>query len=167
MEEVRFQGQFIKVTTETIGPITWERAYLPEGVVIFPLTRDGKIILIKERRPHETPSLRLKPVSGVAEKDQSPEANALREMQEEIGFKGELEKFWEYKTNGTVNSITHFFIARNLEASKLPNPDGDVVEEMLELTVSELEEKIQTEEFRWGVSVMGWFKLKTLNLIKD
>lgn len=167
MEEMAFKGEFIQVTTEKIGEILWERAYLPEGIVIFPITESGKILLIRERRPHEFPPVRLKPVSGVAEKNQSPLENALREMQEEIGFKGELEKFWEYKTNGTVNSVTHFFMARNLEISKLPNPDGDVIEEILELTVSEIDEKIKSEEFRWGVSVMGWFKLKSLGLIKD
>ncbi len=165
MEEIAFKGQFIQVTTEKIGEILWERAYLPEGIVIFPITDAGKILLIRERRPHESPPVRLKPVSGVAEKNQAPIENALREMQEEIGFKGELEQFWEYKTSGTVNSVTHFFIARNLEASKLPNPDGDVIEEILELTVSEIEEKIKSEEFRWGVSAMGWFKLRSLNLI--
>lgn len=165
MEELAFNGQFIQVTTEKIGEILWERAYLPEGIVIFPITDSGKILLIKERRPHEFPSLRLKPVSGVAEKNQSPEENALREMQEEIGLKGDLEKFWEYKTNGTVNSVTHFYLARNLQSSKLLNPDGDVIEEILELSVSELEEKIKSEEFRWGVSVMGWFKLRSLGIV--
>ena len=167
MEEIAFKGEFIQVTTEKIGEILWERAYLPEWVVIFPITDTGKILLIKERRPHENPPLRLKPVSGVAEKNQSPEENALREMQEEIGFKGDLEKFWEYKTSGTVNSVTHFFIARNLEVSKIPNPDGDVIEEILELTVSEIDEKVKSEEFRWGVSAMGWFKLIILNIIKN
>lgn len=165
MEEVAFKGQFIQVTTEKIGEILWERAYLPEGIVIFPITDSGKILLIRERRPHESPPVRLKPVSGVSEKDQAPIENALREMQEEIGFKGELEKFWEYKTSGTVNSVTHFFIARNLKVSKLPNPDGDVVEAILELSVSEIEEKIKSEEFRWGVSVMGWFKLRSLGIV--
>ena len=165
MEELAFKGQFIQVTTERIGEILWERAYLPEGIVIFPITTSGKILLIRERRPHETPQVRLKPVSGVSEKNQAPIENALRAMQEEIGFKGELEKYWEYKTSGTVNSVTHFFIARNLQVSKLPNPDGDVVEEILELSVAEIEEKIKSEEFRWGVSVMGWFKLRSLRII--
>ena len=165
MEELAFKGQFIQVTTERIGEILWERAYLPEGIVIFPITASGKILLIRERRPHETPPVRLKPVSGVSEKNQAPIENALREMQEEIGFKGDLEKFWEYKTSGTVNSVTHFFIARNLQVSKLTNPDGDVIEEILELSVAEIEEKIKSEEFRWGVSVMGWFKLRSLGII--
>jgi 8-oxo-dGTP pyrophosphatase MutT (NUDIX family) len=165
MEETAFQGQFVRVTTEKLGAITWERVYLPEGLVIFPITREGKIILIRERRPHETPPVRLKPVSGVSESHQTPFENALREMQEEIGFKGKLEKFWEYKTSGTVNSVTHFFIARDLEVSKLPNPDGDVIEEILEFTPEEIDAKVAQEEFRWGVSVMGWFKLKSLKII--
>ena len=151
------------MTTETIAGVTWERAYLPEGVVIFPVTSEGKILLIRERRPHETPAVRLKPVTGMADVGQTPEENAQRELQEEIGFKAALTAFWTYKTSGTVNSLTHFFVAKDLTASKLPNPDGeDIIEEIIALTPEEVDQKIAAEEMRWGVSVMGWFKLRQL-----
>ncbi len=164
MEQVAWQGKFLKMTTEQIGDITWERAYLPEGVVIFPVTAEGKILLIRERRPHETPQVRLKPVTGMTEAEQTPLESAQRELQEEIGFKAtHMELFWTYKTSGTVNSVTHFYLAKNLITSKLPNPDGeDIIEEMIALTPREVEDKVRTEEMRWGVSVMGWFKLQQL-----
>ena len=52
MEQTAWQGNVLKVTTEVINGQTWERAYLPNGVVVFPVTAEGKILLIKERRLH-------------------------------------------------------------------------------------------------------------------
>jgi ADP-ribose pyrophosphatase len=168
MEKIEWQGQFLKMTTETIGHVTWERAYLPSGVVIFPITTEGKFLFIRERRPHENPPVRLKPVSGMLEAHESPLENAQRELQEEIGFMArEMKEFWVYKTSGTVNSVTHFYIATGLVPSKLPNPDGeDVIEEILELTADEVDHMIATEQIRWGVSTMGWFRLKLNQLSK-
>lgn len=163
MENTVWQGKFLRMTTETIGEITWERAYLPDGVVIFPVTAEGKILVIRERRAHENPPVRLKPVTGMLDAGSTPEENAQRELQEEIGFKATtLEKFWSYTTNGTVNSVTHFFLAKGLVPSKLTNPDGDVVEEILALTPAEMDKKIADDEMRWGVSVMGWQRLRGL-----
>lgn len=161
METIAWQGKFIKVTTEVINDVTWERTYLPEGVVIFPVTDEGKILVIKERRLHETPPVRLKMVTGMLEPGEDPAENANRELQEEIGFKSDtLIPFWQYRTSGTVNSCTHFFLAKHLTRNKLPNPDGeDVIEEIIELSLDELRQKVDQEEMRWGVGVMGFLRL--------
>ncbi|MFP5491830.1 MAG: NUDIX hydrolase [Bacteriovoracia bacterium] len=164
MEKTEWQGKFVKVTTEVMHGQVWERAYIPEGLVIFPVTDDGKILFIREKRPHENPPVRLKPVSGMLDEGEAPLETAQRELQEEIGFiAGSMEEFWVYTTNGTVNSKTYFYLAKNLTPSKLPNPDGeDAIEEIIAFTPEEVSAKIQSEEVRWGVSVMGWFKLQQI-----
>jgi ADP-ribose pyrophosphatase len=127
MEKEVYKGQIIRITEEKIGDITWERAYVPHGVVIFPITDDGKILLVEEKRPHENPPVRIKPVSGILEYEKgTPEENAQREMQEEIGYRArDLELLFHMKGTGTINHEQYFFIARDLEVSKLPNPDGE------------------------------------------
>lgn len=162
MEKEVYKGNIIKVTEEKIGDIVWERAYLPHGVIIFPITDEGKILLINEKRPHEKPPHRIKAVSGILEPQKgSPEENAQREMQEEIGFKAEsMELLWHMQGTGTVNSDQWFFIARGLVASKLPNPDGeDCVMEVLEFTPEELLLKLKKDEMRWSLSTLGIFRL--------
>ena len=162
MEREVYKGQIIQVTEESIGGIVWERAYVPDGVIIFPVTEEGKILMILEKRPHENPPQRLKPVSGILEtKYGGPEENAQREMQEEIGFKAtEMKEFMTLKGSGTLNSTQHYFLARGLLPSKLPNPDGeDVILKIVEFTPEELLQKFMNDEIRWSHSTLGFFRL--------
>lgn len=162
MEKEVYRGQIIRVTEEVKEGITWERAYLPHGVIVFPITDEGKIILIEERRPHETPPVRIKPVSGILELDKgTPEENAQREMQEEIGLRAHtLEPLMTLSSSGTVNSSQYFFVARGLTPDKLPNPDGeDIVLRTIELTPDELEDMLMTDQLKWSHSTLGMFRL--------
>lgn len=162
MEKKVYNGNIIQVTEEKIENILWERAYLPDGVIIFPITDDGKILFVKEKRPHENPPYRVKPVSGILEPDKgTPAENAMREMQEEIGFKAEsLELLMEMKGSGTVNHVQYFFIARGLSAAKLPNPDGeDTIMGIEAFTLEELYQKYMNDEMRWSISTLGFFRL--------
>ncbi len=170
MEREAYKGNIIRVTEEKIGDITWERAYLPDGVIIFPITDDGKILLIEEKRPHENPPVRIKPVSGILEHEKgTPVENAQREMQEEIGFKAQdMQLLWTMKGSGTVNNNQYFFVARNLVPSKLPNPDGeDTILGMRPFTPQELWETILSDQIRWSMSTLGIIRLlKSLGTIK-
>lgn len=165
MEDLKYNGKIIQVTEETLNGLVWERCYLPDGVIVFPFTKEGKILFVKESRPHETPTVRLKPVSGILEKEKgSPEENANRELQEEIGFKAEkLENFLTLKSNGTVNNTQYFFMATGLSVSKLPNPDGeDTILEIVELGLEELHELYMNETIRWSHSTLGFLKLYSM-----
>lgn len=162
MESEVYKGNIIRVTEEVIGGITWERAYMPDGVIIFPITDEGKILLIEEKRPHENPSVRIKPVSGILEHDKgTPLENAQREMQEEIGYKAlTMEPLWTMKGSGTVNSTQHFFIARHLVPSKLTNPDGEeTILGIIEISPQELMDKLIKDEIKWSMSTLGIFRL--------
>lgn len=162
MEKQVYKGNIIKVTEETIEDILWERAYLPDGVVVFPINDEGKLLLVKERRPHENPPYRVKPVSGILEPDKgTPAENAIREMQEEIGLKASsLELLMEMKGSGTVNHVQYFFVARGLSPSKLPNPDGEhTIMEVQAYDLEELFQKYMKDEMRWSISTLGFFRL--------
>ena len=162
MEKEVYKGNIVKVTEEKIDHITWERIYLPDGVIVFPITDEGKIVLIREKRPHETPQVRIKPVSGILEHDKgTPMQNAQREMQEEIGLKaGHLELLWTQKGTGTVNHEQHYFVATKLTNEKLPNPDGEeTIMGTVEYTPEELLHALTTEEIRWSMSTLGIFRL--------
>lgn len=170
MEKEVYKGSIVRVTEEEISGLKWERVYLPDGVIIFPITKEGKIILVKEKRPHENPPVRIKPVSGILEYSKgTPEENAQREMQEEIGLRAnEIELLWSLKGSGTVNNFQYFFIARDLVANKLPNPDGeDTIQEILEFYPEELLEMLMRDEIKWSMSTLGLMRLfKALGKIR-
>jgi ADP-ribose pyrophosphatase len=162
MEKEVYKGQIVRVTEEKIEGINWERVYLPSGVIIFPINEKGQILMIEEKRPHENPPRRIKPVSGILELDKgSPEENAQREMQEEIGFRaGTMEKFWLMDSSGTVNNQQHFYIARDLIPSKLPNPDGeDTIMDVKAFDLEVLKNKYLNDEIKWSMSTLGFFRL--------
>lgn len=162
MEKEVYRGSIVRVTEEKIGTITWERVYVPHGVVVFPITEEGKILLIKEQRPHENPPQRIKAVSGILETELgTPEENAQREMQEEIGFKaGKMELLLHMKGTGTINHEQYFFVARDLVPSKLPNPDGEeAILEIIALTPQELRRRVMNQELTWSLSTLGIFRL--------
>jgi 8-oxo-dGTP pyrophosphatase MutT (NUDIX family) len=162
MEKSVYKGHIIEVTEETIDNIIWERAYLPDGVIIFPITDEGKILLVKEKRPHENPPFRIKPISGILELEKgTPEENAQREMQEEIGFKAQsMELLMTLRGSGTTNSTQYFYIARNLVPHKLPNPDGEeTIMELKYFTLDELFRAIMNDEMKWSMSTLGFFRL--------
>lgn len=162
MEKEVYKGQIIRVTEEKIGNVVWERAYVPHGVVVFPVTDEGKILLIEEKRPHENPQVRIKAVSGILEPHKgTPEENAQREMQEEIGLKaGKLELLMHLKGSGTINHEQWFFIARDLTEDKLPNPDGeDVILGIHSYDPEELMELLMQDKIRWSMSAMGMIRL--------
>jgi ADP-ribose pyrophosphatase len=162
MEKEVYRGQIVRVTEERIDNINWERVYLPDGIIVFPIRDDGKILMVKEKRPHESPPFRMKPVSGILESDKgSPAENAQREMQEEIGFKAQqLENFWTLQATGTVTNTQYFFLARGLTPHKLPNPDGeDTIEAMEWFDLEELNEMYLSDKIRWSMSTLGFFRL--------
>lgn len=162
MEKQVYQGQILRVTEESINGITWERAYLPDGVIIFPITADGKIILIHEQRLHENPPHRIKAVSGILEPLKgTPAENAQREMQEEIGLKAQqMELLMTLTGSGTINHSQYFFVARGLIPSKLPNPDGEEsILGLIELTPQDLKKKLMNDEIKWSHSTLGIFRL--------
>ena len=64
MEEIKYNGKFVQVKERIIDGAIWEMAYIPNSLVVIPLTDEDEIIFIVEKRPHENPPQRLKLVTG-------------------------------------------------------------------------------------------------------
>jgi 8-oxo-dGTP pyrophosphatase MutT (NUDIX family) len=164
MEQVMYQGRFMKVTEEVLEGNNWERCYLRDGVIVYAIDNDGKFILINERRPHEDTKVRLRFVAGHLEEGLSVIENANKELREEVGLRAnKLEKFFEIKSSGTVNNSVSFVLATDLVEDPLPNPDGDVVVSIERFTYDELFKHIMSDQLRWSSAVLGFLRLHHLN----
>lgn len=161
MEEKVYNGQFVQVTEEEINGSVYERVYIQNAMTIFPVDDQKRILFIKEKRLHETPPERWKPVTGYFEEGYSLEENANRELQEEIGKKaGSIQPFFSMNITGTINIEQNFVIARDLTDSKIPNPDGeDTILEIAALDMEEILERTLGGEFAKGSVGYGLMKL--------
>lgn len=165
MEEIKYQGKFIKVTEESIEGTVWERVYLNDGVMVYPLTDDHKIYMIKEKRPHEDQSIRFKFVTGLMDPDdQDPLITANREMQEEIGFRAKrLQVLMQRKSSGTINNRFYQIIAQDLVPSKIPNPDGeDSIVSIQAYSIEEILGFLDSGELDWSMGALGVIRIQKM-----
>jgi len=156
-----YKGKYIQICESEVNGLIWEKAFFRGGVVVFPFNNKGELILIREFRPHETPQLRLKPITGIFENHLNAEENALKEMNEEVGLGAKKTSlFLSIKNTGTVNSFQHFVAAWDLFEHKIPNPDGeDSIREILAIPFNQVLEELFNQNIPWGISTLGFFQL--------
>ena len=115
----------------------------PDWVIIIPVldTEQGrKLIMVRQWR-HGARALSLEFPGGAFEKGESPEAAAVREMREEVGYKARrIEKLGEFNPNPAIMSNrVHFFLALDLEPPVGQKLDED---EFAEIEIVPCEEVI-------------------------
>jgi ADP-ribose pyrophosphatase len=93
-----------------------------DSVGIIPLDKNDNIILVEQFRI-ATRNILIEIPAGKIEKGETPEEAAMREMDEEIGYSGELTSLFQcYLAPGYVTEKMHFFLATNLKISKKRHP---------------------------------------------
>lgn len=148
-----FDGHIIKVAVDQVelpnglGQARRELVFHNGAVAVLAVTPENKIILVKQYRKaiekisYEIPAGKLE----IGENG-SEESAALRELEEETGYTGQLELIHEFYTAlGFCNEKIKLFHAKQLK--KVPNPrpqDEDEVLELLELSYSECMELVRT-----------------------
>jgi len=139
-----FEGKFITVVQDG----SYERALLRPSVQIVPFTKEGKVLMIKERRPIEGSS-RWKFVAGFLDKPgKSKEEVAQEELMEEANVRARrLVEYYHHEYKHTFIIPITFYLAYDLEHASVPNPDGDVIEDIQAFTLEELYERVLGGEF--------------------
>jgi ADP-ribose pyrophosphatase len=130
------------------------------GVVIVPVTSDGKFVLVEQFRYSIGQHL-LEFPAGRLNKGEDPQEAALRELEEETGFiANKIEKLgFIYTAPGFCDEKLHIYLATELKAGK-PNPDEDEFVNVVILSQDELAEKIKTQKIYDAKTLSGWAMLK-------
>lgn len=166
-EKIVYQGNYLKLTEKMIGNDLYELAHLRAAVIIFAKNSEGKFLFIKEVRPHETPSLRLKPVTGFIDDGDDWLATAKRELREEVGLVAKhFELFQHMPITSSIITDKYFVIASELsdDPNPLKNPDGDVVREKLYLELDKAIAMTTSGEMTLTTDSLGLFILREKNL---
>ncbi|WP_256288748.1 NUDIX hydrolase [Halobellus inordinatus] len=129
----------------------------PQAVVILPLTPDGEVVLIEEWRQAVGRVNRGLPAGSAEPDDDDLDAVARRELAEETGYEaGSLRQLFTIEpANGLLNSVHHFYLARDCE----PTAEQDLdFNESIRVSLAEYDDLLSDVldgEIRDGRTVTG------------
>lgn len=127
----------------------------PGAVALIALTEEGKLLMVKQFRKALEKEIVEIP-AGKLEAGENPEDSAIRELEEETGFKtNQLNKVISFYTSpGFADEIVHIFKAENLTKGS-SSTDEDEFVEVMEVTLEEAEKMIETEEIHDAKTVFA------------
>jgi ADP-ribose pyrophosphatase len=168
--ERHFANAHLEVVTDHVQtpsrsqPRTWTIVHRKAAVIIAPMTRDGKIVLIRQERIPirqsiwEMPSGQIDSVARGADlgyPSETIEQVALRELSEEAGYElakdGELIALGHYFSSpGFTDERGYFFLARPVERCKEPRArdEAESILDCREFTVEQIRRMIAENEIR-------------------
>lgn len=162
--ERHFANRNLEVVTDRVqtparpDPRSWTIVHRKPAVVIAPMTRDGKIILIRQERIPIQQAIWEMP-SGQIDDQHADEdkikATALREVREETGYKltsnGELISLGHFFSSpGFTDERAYFFLARPVQScAEGPNrEEGESILDCRGFTSEEIRRMIADNEIR-------------------
>lgn len=159
-----FDGHIFKVVVDEVelpnglGTAPRELIFHKGAVCVLAVTPEDKIILVKQYRKaiekvsYEIPAGKLELGEAGSE-----EAAALRELEEETGYTGDLTFLYQfYSAIGFCNEKLRLYLATNL--TKVPNPrpkDADETIELLELTYEECMELVTSGDIEDAKTIIA------------
>ena len=111
----------------------------PDAAIIFPLTGEGEVVLVRQYRP-PLERMELGLPAGLVEEGEKPEDAARRELLEETGYSGDQ---WEplgslASSPSLKDNWAYLFLARGVEESASPDPDEHELVEVVRVPVGDL-----------------------------
>jgi 8-oxo-dGTP pyrophosphatase MutT (NUDIX family) len=119
----------------------------PDAAIIFPLTGEGEVVLVRQYRP-PLERMELGLPAGLVEEGEKPEDAARRELLEETGYSGDQ---WEplgslASSPSLKDNWAYLFLARGVEESAPPDPDEHELVEVVRVPVGDLPGLIRSGE---------------------
>lgn len=127
----------------------------PGSVVVLPVLKDGRIVMIEQYR-HATRQYLWELVAGRIDAGESAKAAAARELKEETGYTA--KRFTEFldvwPTPGFLEERMHILLAEGLtEGQASPEDDEKIISR--EYTVKELKQMMKSGKLRDAKSIAG------------
>jgi ADP-ribose diphosphatase len=138
-----------------------EVAVHPGGAVVVPVKDDGKIVMVKQFR-YPLQKFLIELPAGKLDINEDPMHCAIRELEEETGYKSEnVKKLGSiYTTPGFCSEELHIFLAKDLIPGNHNREEGEYGMEILEFTFDEIEEKIKNGEIVDSKTICGIYMTK-------
>ena len=133
----------------------------PGGAVVVPVTNEGKIVMVTQHRfPVDKVLLELP--AGKLGKNENPLHCAIRELEEETGYKSDNVKEIGsiYTTPGYSTEKLWIFLAKDLKPGNHNREEGEFGMKVFEYTLKEIDEKIINGEIVDGKTICGIYLAK-------
>lgn len=164
-----YDGKIIKLQVEEVelpNGKTSEREIVkhPGAVAIIPVTKEGKLVLVRQYRK-ALEKVIVEIPAGKLEKGEEPIDSAQRELEEETSYQaGKLEFLVSFYTSpGFADELIYLYIATGLEQGKA-ELDEDEFLDVIEVTTKEAEEMIKNEMIHDAKTVYAVQYLKAMDL---
>lgn len=176
--EPHFANAHLEVVTDNVRtpshslPRTWTIVHRKAAVIIAPVTRDGRIVLIRQERIPIRAAIWEMPsgqIDGPAH--ETAERVALRELREEAGYElardGQLIALGYYFTSpGFTDERGHFFLARLVEpCSNYVRDESESILDCRAFTVHEIRRMIAENEICDANTLSLWARLAARDLL--
>ena len=167
---VVYKGDFLDVRQDEVllpNGETGTREWInhPGAVVIVPILPNGEIVLIKQFR-YAAGSEFIELPAGKLDAGEDPEKCALRELEEEIGYRANKIEFLAniHPAIGFTNEIMGVFLAENLEKTE-HNRDNDEFLELVPTTLTEALNLVWENKITDVKSIIGLLWLQKIRII--
>jgi len=118
---------------------TFEKLARADTAVVFPILEDGSILLIRDEQPGKI--MERGAPSGRVESGETPEEAALRELEEETGYRAEslVPLYPPHAPSSKIDWFIYVYVGKNCKKVVEPRPEPG---ERIELVPSSFDELI-------------------------
>ncbi len=167
-----FAGKVIHVQVEDVQLPNGEQSKRevvkhPGAVAIIPVTKDGKLVLVRQYRK-ALDKVIIEIPAGKLEQGEKPLDSAHRELEEETGYRATQLEFVVsfYTSPGFADEIIYVYEAKDLENGVVARDDDEFLD-VLEVTLTEAEKMIKDERIHDAKTVYAVQYLKMKSFEKE
>jgi ADP-ribose pyrophosphatase len=128
-----FKGRTVRLDVDKVRlpndkVMDFEIIHHPGAAAVVPVTDDGQVLLIRQYR-YATGGFLLEIPAGKLDPGEEPEACALRETEEEVGYRpGKLQPLgWIWTTPGFTDEKIWLYLATDLKATRQELGEDEVL----------------------------------------
>jgi ADP-ribose pyrophosphatase len=163
-------SKFLTVESHTIqlpdGSVIedWPWIIIPSAAIVLASTADRRFLCFRQTK-YAVEGTSLAPVGGMLEPGEAPLEAAKRELSEETGYESpQWIHLGDYKVDPNRGvAVMHFFYARQARKVRQPSSDDLEDQQLLKLSIAELEEALHSGGFR----VLAWATVVAMALLHE